>query len=75
MMMESCKVVQSKPRFTDIRSIQTQHYYGHFALFLGKKSPYIYPNINPLNTDTRLIRTFSMGRSVSVLTGIYCTKL
>ena len=73
--MESCKVVQSKPRFTDTRSIQKQHFYGQFALFLGKESAYIFSKINPLNTDTRLIRTLSMAHSMSVLTGIYCTKL
>ena len=39
-------------RFTDIRLIRTFHYYGQFALSLGKESPYIFSNFNPLNSDT-----------------------
>ena len=34
-----------KPRFTP-------HYYGQFALSVGKESPYIFAKPNPLNTDT-----------------------
>ena len=37
--------------------IQTPHYYGQFALSLGKESPYIFSKFNPLNTDTSLLRT------------------
>ena len=28
------------------------HYYGQFALSLGKESPYIFSKFNPVNTDT-----------------------
>ena len=38
-----------QPRFTDTRSVRTPHYYGQFALSLGKESLYIF---NCLNTDT-----------------------
>ena len=34
------------------RLIRTPHYYGQFALSLGKESPYIFSKFNPLNTDT-----------------------
>ena len=37
--------------------IQTPHYYGQFALSLGKESPYIFSKFNPLNTDTSLLLT------------------
>ena len=39
------------------RLIRTPHYYGQSAVSLGKESPYIFPNVNPLNTDTSLLRT------------------
>ena len=39
---------------------------------LGKDSPYIFTKFNPLNTDTPLVRTFSMAPSESVLTGFEC---
>ena len=39
------------------RLIRTPHYYGQFALSLGKESPYIFSKVNPLNTDTSLLRT------------------
>ena len=48
--------------------IQTPHYYGQFALSLGKENPYIFFKLNPLNTDTPLIQTLSMARSVFVVT-------
>ena len=41
-----------KPCFTDTRLIRTPRYYGQFALSLGKESPYIFSQFNPLNTDT-----------------------
>ena len=47
--------------------IRTPHYYGQFALSLGKESPYIFSKFNLLNTDTSFIRTVSI--SPSVLTG------
>ena len=47
----------------------TPHYYGQFALFLGKESLYIFYKFNPLYTDTSLIRTLSMAPLVSVLKG------
>ena len=47
---QKCRTV--KPRFTDTRFIQTHHYYGQFAVSLGKESPYIFSKFNPVNTDT-----------------------
>ena len=35
-------------RFTDTRLVRTPHYYGQFALSMGKESPYIFPKFNPL---------------------------
>ena len=52
-----------EPRFTDTHFIRTPHYYGRFALSLGKYSPYIFSKFNSLNTDTH---------SVSVLTRFDC---
>ena len=46
-----------KPHFTDTHSIRTLHFYRQFALSLGKESPYIFSKVNPLNTDTSLLRT------------------
>ena len=43
-----------KPCFMDTRLIRTPRYYGQFALSLGKESPYIFSQFNPLNTDTSL---------------------
>ena len=34
-------VIKVKPRFTDTRLIQTPHYYGQFALSLGKESRFL----------------------------------
>ena len=48
---------QSNPRFMDTLLIWTPHYYGQFALSLGKESPYIFSKVNPHNTDTSLLRT------------------
>ena len=47
-----------KLRFTDTCFIQTPHYFGQFAVSLGKESPYIFFKFKPLNTecDTPLIR-------------------
>ena len=74
-----CKFTQRntvKPRFTDCaRVIRTTHYYGQFALSLGKENPYIFSKFNPLNTGTPFIWTFSIPPPlppVSVLTGFYC---
>ena len=50
-------VIKVKPRFTDTHLIRTPHYYGQFALSLGKESPYIFSKFNPVNTDTSLLRT------------------
>ena len=71
----SLQLVTEEPRFTDTRLIQTLHYYGQFALSLVKEGPYIFSKFNPLNTDTPLIRTFSMAPSVSVLTGFDCNMI
>ena len=49
--------------------MRTPHHYRQFALSLGKESLYIFSKFNPFNADTPLIRTLSMGPSVSVLTG------
>ena len=71
----SCRVLfhTVKTRFTpDTCLIQTPHFYGQFALSLGKQSPYILSKSNPLDTDTPLIRTLSMVPSVSVLTEFDC---
>ena len=48
--------------------IRTPRSYGHFALSTGKESPYICSKINPLNTDSPLIRTLSIAPTVSLLT-------
>ena len=53
--------------------MQSAHYYGQFALSLGKESPYIFSKFNLLNTDTLLRLTFSMAPSVTVLPGFDCT--
>ena len=71
----SCRVLfhTVKPRFTlDTLLIRTPHFYGQFALSLGKQSPYILSKSNPLDTDTPLIRTLFMVPSVSVLTEFDC---
>ena len=49
--------------------------HGQFVMFLGKESGYRFRDINPLNTDTRLIRTLSMAPSTSLLTGFDCIHL
>ena len=41
-----------KSHFTDTCLIWTPHYYGQFALSLGKESPYIFSKFDPHNTDT-----------------------
>ena len=46
--------VQSMPRFTDTRLIQTHHYFRQFALSLGRESPYIFSKCKPFSTDTLL---------------------
>ena len=38
----------------DTSLIRTTCYYGQFPLSLGKESPYIFSQFNPLNTDTSL---------------------
>ena len=60
----SCRVLfhTVKPRFTlDTLSIRTPHFYGEFALSLGKQSPYNLSKFNRLNTDTPFIRTLFHG--------------
>ena len=72
----SCRVLfyTVKPRFApDTRLMRTPHFYGEFALSLGKQSPYVLSKFNPLNTDTPFIRTLFMVPSVSVLTEFDCT--
>ena len=51
------------------RLIRTPHYYEQSALSLGKESPYIFSKVNPLNTDTSLLRTviFVPGESPYIL--------
>ena len=53
--------------------MRTPHFYGVFALSLGKQSPYNLSKFNPLNTDTLFTRTLSMVPSVSVQTEFDCT--
>ena len=62
-----------KPCFVDTRLICTPHYYSQFALSLGKETPYIFSKFNPLNKDSPLTWTCSIGPSVSVLMGIVCS--
>ena len=45
------RLAQSNPDLQTPAS-RTPHYYGQFALSLGKESPYIFSKFNPLNTDT-----------------------
>ena len=45
------KTIIVKPRFMETCLIWTPHYYGQFALSLGKESPYIFAKFNPLITD------------------------
>ena len=54
------------------RLIRTPHYYGQFALSLGKESPYSFPKFNPLNTDIPLIWKLFKPPPVSALTGFDC---
>ena len=44
-------------RCTETHLIRTPHYYGQFALSLGKEIPYIFSKFNPLDMDTSLLRT------------------
>ena len=46
-----------KPHFTDTHSIRTLHFYGQFALSLGKESPYIFSKFNLLYMGTPSIWT------------------
>ena len=72
----SCRVLfhTVKTRFqADPRSKRTLHYYGQFALSLGKENPHILSKFNPLNTDTPFIRTLSMVPSPFALTEYDCT--
>ena len=48
------------------RLIRTPHYYGQFALSLGKESLYIFSKFNLLNTNT-------LYGPLTVLTGFHCT--
>ena len=66
--------IYSHTRFTDTRLIRKPHYYGQFALSLGKESPYFFSKFNPLNTDTSSIWTLSMAPSMPVLTEFDCIK-
>ena len=60
----------------DTHSLWTPHYYRQFTLSLGRKeASYIFFKYNPLNTDTPLIWTLPMARSVSVLTAFDCNKI
>ena len=42
------------------RLIRTPHYYGQFALSLGKESAYIFSKFNPLNKDTPLMSSLNL---------------
>ena len=69
------KVIHTvKPRLTDTHLIRTPHYYQQFALSLRKESTYIFSKFKPLVTDTPLIQTLCMASSVSVRTGIDCSR-
>ena len=57
-------IIQSNP------ALRTPHYYGQFALSLGKESPYVFSRFNLLNTDTPLVQTLLMDPSVSQLMGV-----
>ena len=57
-----------KARFTDTRLTRIHHYYGQFALSLGKESPCIFSKFNPLI----IIRALFVTPSVTVLTGFDC---
>ena len=50
-----------KPCFTDAHLVQKAHYYGEFALSLGKESHYTFSKFNLLNTVT----VFSPGRGLA----------
>ena len=50
-----------KPCFTDAHLVQKAHYYGEFALSLGKESHYTVPKFNLLNTVNLLMWTLSMA--------------
>ena len=41
--------------------MRTPHFYGEFALSLGKENPYILSKFNRLTTDTPFIRTLFYG--------------
>ena len=60
---------------TPTYTIWTPHCNGQFALSLGKESPYIFSQFNPLNTDALLIQTPFMPPSVlvSILMAFNCT--
>ena len=47
------------------RLLRTPHYYGQFAVSLGKESPYIFSKFNPLNTDTPLTESIIQSHSVN----------
>ena len=63
-----------RPRLTDTHLIRSPHYYRQFALSLGNESPYSFSKFKPLITDTPSIQTLSMASSVSVETGIDCSR-
>ena len=42
----------SKFRCSQKPLIRTLHYYGQFAFFLVKESPYIFSTFSPLNVDS-----------------------
>ena len=46
--------------------LRAPHYYGQFAVSLGRESPYTVSKFNPPNADTPFIWTLSMAPSVSV---------
>ena len=54
-----------KAGYTETLLIRTTHYYGRFALSLGKERSYIFSKLNPL------LRTLSTAPSVSVLTSVW----
>ena len=57
--LQKCKILANP-------GLRTPHYYGQFAVSLGRESAYTVSKFNPPNADTPFIRTLSMAPSVSV---------
>ena len=50
------------------------HYYGQFALSLGKESPHFFPKFKLLNTDTPLIPGLRSNRAQWPLAPNICSQ-